>query len=747
MKNPVSTRFTRSALTLAMATALPLSNAVAQDAQQLPTAKATAQTEDSYKVDNSTSVKYTQPLLDTAKSITVIPASVMRDRNVNSLRDALRNVPGISMAAGEGGAPTGDSMTIRGFDATDDITIDGVRDIAGYTRDVYNVEAVEVAKGPGSAVYGRGSTGGNINLQSKTAKLDDFVDVGLSLGTASDYRAKVDANITLGETTALRINALSDDGGVAGRDEVENSTNAIALSLATGIQTKSRFSVQAEYQVQDNLPDYGLPWVTNYSGRDDRILTDELASLEGLAPNVDFSNFYGSVERDFEDITAQSITLKYEYDLNENTILRALARTGSVERLSIVNAPRFTYVTNDEGVRVYGDGDQVTLGGEKTRDTLDSLTVVQFDVLGQYQTGDILHDVVAGTEFYSQQFERWNFDDDGSDNFDTTPVTVDLINPNNTVAYTGTYTRTGKDQDATGNTTAFYVFDTMTFNPQWELSIGLRYDMFDTELSDGISDDEPLNYTTEDNIFSWSTGLVYKPTPSSSIYFGAGTSANPAAEDLTVGTNGNADTIDPETTTSYELGAKWELYEGKLFASAAIFRTDKKNVYTDAADDFFAEDDGNFNTLNGHQRVDGLELSIAGQVTDELSITAGYTFQDGTVINAENDDATDIGNELPRVAEHSYSIWARYDLSDQVAFGFGTQYMGERYNNAEVAARETAEDYLIFDMMASYQINDKWSAQLNGSNLTDEEYVDQIGGGHFIPGAGRYFSVSTTYSF
>ncbi len=723
--------FRRSALTLAITTALPATAVYAETIKELPTAQASAQSEDSYKVDRSTSLKYTQPLLDTAKTISVIPQSVMKDRGVTSLRDALRNVPGISMAAGEGGTPTGDQMSIRGFDASNNITIDGVRDIAGYTRDTYNVEAVEVAKGPGSAVYGRGAAGGSINLQSKTAKLEDFNDVTLHLGSESDYRLQLDSNHAIGDTTALRVNLLTDDGEVAGRDEVENSKDAIALSLATGLGTDSRLTVNAEYQKQDNLPDYGLPWVRSGD------VVAELEPYVGKAPPVDYSNFYGNTHRDFEDIEAQSLTAKYEKDLTPSTTLRLLGRVGSVERQSIVNAPRF----EDQAIST-----DIGLDHQKTRDTKDSLKVLQFDLIGQYQTGGITHNLVAGIEIAEEKFERWNYDAVVADNLAENPVLVDLYNPDPNIAFTGRYARTGKDQDATGDTTALYVFDTLTLNPQWELSVGLRYDIFEIEYDYDLSDATPAKVDAEARELSWNLGVVYKPADNGSIYFGAGNSFHPTSIDLTPSTRGNSVDLDPEKTISYELGTKWELFNGRLFASAAIFRTEKTDALTDAPDDFFLDDDGRFDLLEGKQRVDGLELSAAGQITEQLSITAAYTFQDSEVDKALGDDEALEGSELGGTPEHSFSVWGRYDVNSQLAFGLGAQYIDDRLNRTSTTASQ-ADDYLIWDMMISYQINDQWGVQLNGSNLTDEEYEDKLGGGHFVPGEGRYVSLSTSYSF
>ncbi|BCD97486.1 TonB-dependent receptor [Marinagarivorans cellulosilyticus] len=724
-----------SALAVAVTAALS-SFAYAEELRQLPVAEATAETEKSYKVDESSSFKYTQPLLDTAKTITVIPQSVMKDRGVESLRDALRNVSGISFAAGEGGQPTGDSMTIRGFSARTDMFVDGIRDIAGYTRDMYNTEAVEVAKGPGSAVNGRGSTGGSINLDTKTATLENANDVYLRVGSEGDYRATVDSNFKVGETTALRVNALLDDTDKAGRDEVNNSAYGLALSLATGLGTKSRFVLNADINSQDNLPDYGLPWVSNYSDREDRIIAPELAADEGGAPSVPFSNFYGSVHRDYEEINANSITAKYEYDVSPSTLLRAQARIGSVARESIINAPRFTY-TEVDGVRIYGDGAQISLGGEKTRDTDDSLKVIQFDLVGEYQTGSVTHNVVAGVEFSQERFERWGLEDNGSDNLDTTPVLVSQYNPDPYAAYTGTYQRDDSYQDATGDNVAIYVFDTITLNEQWELTAGLRSDKFESDYR--IDDAEPI--ATDQSMLSWSVAAVYKPVANGSIYFGVGNSFNPSAEGLTVSTRNNWADLDPEENTSYELGTKWALLNNRLNLNAALFQTIKTNARTDA------EGDGSIDALEGEQEVSGLELSAAGQLSDQWAVMASYTFQDGKVTKALNDDALTEGEALARSPKNSFSLWSTYDFNTQWSAGVGAEFMDERYNSSAPGSREKADSYTTLELMLAYQLTDQFRLQLNGTNLTDEEYVDSLGGGHFIPGQGRYIRLGGSYSF
>jgi catecholate siderophore receptor len=709
------------------------------EAEQLPIEELTVVGQaQSYAVDESTSYKYTQRVLDTPKTLTIISEDLLEDRNADSLQDGLRNVAGITLAAGEGGTPTGDQMTIRGFDARNDIMMDGVREIAGYTRDVYNVEAIEVAKGPGSAVYGRGSTGGNINLRTKTARLDEFADLGVRGGSENDHRIALDMNRRLGDSSAFRVNLLTDEGEVAGRDQVFNSKDAIAISFAAGLESSSRFFIGADVQKQDNLPDYGLPWVPNNSGRPDRVITPELAAYEGMAPPVDFGGFYGNVYRDYEDIDAESLTARYERDLSASTMLRAQFRSGSVTRESVVTAPRFFFETVN-GVRVYGP--DVTLADEKTRDTRDTLDVLQLDLIGSYESGAMTHDLVTGIEFAEEAFERYNFVDIVDDNLDSTPELNALDNPNPFIPYTGQYGRDGTSTLAEGDTSAIYAFDTMTFGPAWQLTLGLRWDRFESRNQYDYADPS-LRISAVNEETSWSLGVVHKPAERGTIYFGVGTSFNPSAEDLTATANGNDNQLDPEESISYELGTKWELVNGRLLTSAALFRTEKLHARTD--DPF---DDGNVETLNGEQRVDGIELGAVGQVTDRFSLSATYTHQDGEVVSAQGDDAALVGYELARTPERSYSLWGRYDFNPSWSAALGVQMSDDRYNSSDPAGRELAEGFTIYDVMVTYQVNERLGLRFNGGNLTDEQYANQIGGGHFAPGEGRNYTLSAHVSF
>lgn len=716
-----------------------------EQATQLPGLTVVDQGGESYIIKKAESFKYSQPLLETPKTLIVIPESLMQDRGADNLRDALRSVPGISMAAGEGGQPTGDSMTIRGFSARTDIFVDGIRDIAGYSRDIYNTEVIEVSKGPGSSVTGRGSVGGTINLVKKTARLDNFTNVGVVAGSESDYRLTVDTNHSLGENSAFRFNALTTDGGVAGRDEVENAMNAIAVSVSTGLETSTRFTLNAEYQIQDRLPDFGLPWVPNYSDRADREIHDDLKPHEGGPPPVSFDNFYGNVHRDFEDIEATSLTGHVEKDLSDNSMLYLRAKYSMVERQSIMTAPRFVS-TQIGDVSVFGP-DEIRLSSPKTRDQETTMAALQLAYVATVEAGGFTHEFSIGTEYFVEREERWQISDNDTDNLKD--VTNSLQNPNPFLPFSGSYDRVGPSNEAESTTLAFYIFNTMTLSPTWEVSAGLRHENYASDAQIDF-DDPTKKLSRDDDMLSWNLGVVNKIRDNGTIYASVGKSFNPSAEDLTASSRGNEIDLEPEESIGIEIGTKWELMDEKLFVSAALFNTLKTNARSDdpfRGDDNSRSAESRAETLSGEQRVTGLELSAFGQITPQLSIAGGYTYQDSEVVKATGDDAAFIGAELARTPNHSLSLWSSYSFSDKLVAGLGTEYVSEQFNSFRPGSREEADAYLLIDAMVAYQMNNKILLQFNVANIADERYAGLVGGGHFVPGEGRYFSLAAKFLF
>lgn len=706
----------------------------------------------SYKAETVASPKFTQPLRDVPQTIQVIPQAVIQERGATSLRDVLRNVPGISMQAGEGGGgPAGDNLSIRGFGARSDIFVDGIRDTAGggYSRDPFNIEQIEVAKGPSSTNSGRGSTGGSINLSTKTPQLDPFYRAEAGVGTDQYFRSTVDINVPFwtgsapapaatgknavsgqsspgGSQTgaAFRFNAMWHDQDLPGRDYVNNHRWGVAPSIAFGLGTPTRFTLSYMHLDQDNVPDYGIPWVARTSTNPDL--------LPGVPP-VDFDSYYGLLTRDHEYIKTDILTGTFEHDFSSRVKLRTAVRWGKNDRDSITTAPRFVNVNNST----------VLNRQFQARDQLDETLGMNTDLRWDFTTGSLKHQLVTGVEV-SRDDSHNNVRASSTGNNPTT----DLLNPNPYDPYAGIISYTGAYTDTVTDTVALYAFDTIELSKQWSFTGGLRWDSVAVDYATRAA--APALTLTglsrDDAMLSFKAALTYKPVETGSIYLGYGTSFNPSTENLTyiaapTGTNNTLSLFDadPEETRTLELGTKWDLLDEKLALTAAVFRTVKSNARTtDPADPTIV-------SLTGEQQVQGFELGFSGAITDNWRLIGGYTWLDSEV--KQSAVAAEVGSEVSNTPQHSFSLWSMHELPYGIQFGIGAQYTGSRYNNNNADTRQEAGDYVVVDAMLNYRVNDHLSLRLNGYNLFDEDYIDRVGGGHFVPGAGRSFALTATLNF
>ncbi|WP_193165117.1 TonB-dependent receptor [Microbulbifer hainanensis] len=716
---PLAKNFARIPLAAAMASTL-IAGAQAQEvatAIDSERAPEEVQVVDQQEEEAPSSVKFPRPLLDTAQTINVISEEVMQQRAATTLRDVLRNVSGISMQAGEGGTPAGDQFAIRGYNARTDIFVDNVRDFGGYTRDPFNLEQVEVVKGPSSDYSGRGSTGGSVNLVSKSPRMADSTSSNIIAGTDNYHRATLDVNRTLEgiDNAAARVNLMVHDQDVAGRNEVSNSRWGVAPSLAFGLNTDTEVTLSLFHMEQDNVPDYGIPWVPSNN--------EALAEYADQPAPVDFENWYGLKSRDFEQTETTLGTVQVEQKLGDNASLRNVTRVGTTYRDSFITAPRFASI----------DSSDIRRTDRKYRDQDDDIVSNMTDLSLTVNPGERWeHKILLGAEVSLEGEKRYTQENLGGDSQAT-----DLFNPNPNDPVLENYQRTGTFSKADSTTLAAYLSDSVQITEQWQVNGGLRYDHFELEYT---PDGSPLMERT-DSMLSYRTGVVFKPVEEGTFYLGYGTSFNPTAEALSISTSsrqpGIAD-LDPEENRSVELGTKWQVADGNLLLTAALFRTDKVNARTQDPDD-----PNDVLVLDGEQRVQGVELGVAGSLTERLSLNAGYVFLDTEVM--ESKDPEEIGKELANSPEHSFNLWGNYIVTQTLQLGLGAQYVGDRYNNT--SNLRTAPDYWIFEASGVYAFSENISAQLNLQNLTGEEYIDYVGGGHFIPGLGRTALLSVNFNY
>lgn len=694
------------------------------------------QSETSYKTDVSESKKITAPLRDTAKTLTVIPQQVIRDTGAMSLTDALRTTPGITFGAGEGGNPNSDRPIIRGFGAESDVFVDGMRDVAAQSREIFNVESVEVSKGPGSAFSGVGSTGGSLNLITKHAKLGDAYNGGYSFGSDQTQRYTLDVNKQLTDTSAFRLNLMKHDSNVAGRDTVDNSRWGVAPSFAFGLGTDTRVIVDYYHLSTDDMPDYGIPLTLS--------ATRSKYNVDGPA-SVSKSNFYGLTDRDYRKSTNDSGTIRIEHDLSDTTTLSNSFRMSRSTLDYIVTNP-------DDSRGNVANG--LLYRSSKNRNSTSKGFVNQTDLTTKFNTGGLEHSLATGIEFSYQDTHNRGYVVGVPAGTGNTCNAVLLASGDCTSAYTpnpgdswnGSITDSAAYTDTDAKNSAAYVFDTLKLNEQWSLNLGLRYDHYQIEssgYSTGGRGSVAGNFSRENttDVWNYQVGVVYKPLPNGSIYAAWSTSSNPSGE--TAGNGGleiaanNAD-LDPEKSRNYEIGTKWDFFDEDLSLTAALFRTEKTNArITDP-------DNSSFQVLDGEQRVQGLEFTYSGNITRQWKVFGGYTYMDSELTKTATE--ADKGNHMPSTPRNSFNLWSTYEVMPKLTLGAGATFVDQRFGNE--ANSVEIPSYWRYDAMANYKLTKNVDLQLNVQNLTNKRYFDQIFTTHYAHVApGRTAMMSASFHF
>jgi len=678
-----------------------------------------------YRVDQSSLSKLTESLRDTPQSITTLSRELLDDRGAISLNDALRHVPGITLGAGEF-SWQGNNPNIRGFNARDDMYLDGIRDFGSYPRDAFNLETLEVLLGPSSILFGRGSTGGAINQVSKQPTLEAVTDLSGNIGSDETLRGTVDIARPvplLGDGAAWRLNLLAHRGEVEDRDGAETERFGIAPSLSLGLGSATQLTLSYMKQMSDDRPDYGLPW------------------LNGRPAPVPRSNFYG-FDSDFLETDADIGTGRVTHSFSESINLDAQVRYARYSRESRITEPLITQPTTpttplaDVSVFRYvflGDSEERLLAGQA------ALTL-------ELQTGPVEHAVVTGVELSRETSEPVFA-------FGIGAPGTDLLNPTPTEPFTATTTDPRIRADTKGETLALYALDTLKISESWHVILGARWDRFDTDY-DAVrfqGPPTPFNagdaagnesFDQTDKVISYRAALVYKPTLDMSVYIAGSTSFNPSAQSLSLLSTGrglgvdNA-LLDPEENRSLEAGFKADLNEGALSFSGALFEIAKTNARV--------PDPNNpgFNTLGAEQRIRGLSLDVSGMPTEHLYLSSAYTYLDSEVVKAA--PGATIGATLANAPEHSLSIWANYQLTDRFDFGLGARYVSEQF--ADNNGGKSIAGYRLFDAMGRYQLSNAVTVKVNLANITDEYYFQQLHPWHVVPGPGftATFAVNVIY--
>jgi len=687
-----------------------------------------------------------QKILDTPQTINVVPAEVIKEQGVTSLQDALKNVPGITLNAGEGGTH-GDLVNLRGFSAGDDYFLDGLRDTGLYNRDVFNVEAIEVYKGPASTLFGRGTTGGVINQVTKSPELYPINDFALTGGTNAEVRGTADVNYVLGDTSAVRLNLMAQRNNIDGRPFARTQKWGAAPTIAYGLGTDTVYTLEYLHQQEDSIPDYGIPL------------------LVGAPAPVNHRNYYGLPSDDRFKSDTEIVTGKVVHKFDEIFTITDTARFGSYWFDSQQTAAIYgsaNCFSNSASPFFYSGGtlcsslpaaSQVPTTAfnplfstanvplnqiQVLRDRPSSKGIITTamnatDLSADFTVLSFVNHLTVGTQFDVEDASLIRHP-----NQNTVIVPTSLLNPNPYEAFPGTQTAISSRPITKTSTLSGYVVDNIQFDEQWSLTAGVRYDNFGARFDQNIGTQS--HFTHKDNIASPRAALVYKPTEESSLYFSYGTSYNPSAETLSLAAS-NAG-LAPEKDQTFEFGGKINVLEGQLALTAAAFNTVKTNArISDPLNP-------GLQSLAGTERMNGVEFGAQGHITENWEVTAGYTY---LAPHAVGLIAAGVPGPIPNVARDQANLWTVYDWESGLKTGIGANWTGRR----DAATGDTLSvpgttifakvpSYVTVDAMVSYPVSDTISLQLNGYNLGNQfyyaySYDTRPGENHVIPGADRSF--------
>jgi catecholate siderophore receptor len=687
-----------------------------------------------FKTDEASTGKFTAPLLDTPKSITVIPAEVLQDSGSVTLTEALRTVPGIAFGAGEGGNPVGDRPFIRGYDAQASTFLDGLRDIGAQSRELFNVESVEVIKGPSGAYEGRGSAGGAINIVSKAPKLETFTEGAVSVGNAAYKRATADGNYQIGDHAAFRVNGMYHDAGVAGRDVTSFSRWGIAPSIAFGLGTPTRATLSYYHLQSNDTPDTGIPYNNPDNPKKPPPGPRLFGPGDGSPVGVNRNVYYG-LSRDFRRDQMDMGSLALEHDISDSAKLRNITRVSKSRQDYLWTRPDGQF----EGNIYYG------MVWRRTNSRFSDVNTAtnQTELTGKFASGGIKHSYAIGLEFSRERSRNDTYKVDTSAKCARgTGVAsgyncTDLFHPNPDDPWAGSVARANNPAETTVRTQSAYVFDTIELSPRWQVNGGVRFDRYSASATTSANaQGVRSSFSRDDNLLNYQLGLVFKPAQNGSIYLAYGTSSTPSGSvagqgadtsALTPDRSGNrGDVLAPEKNRAYELGTKWNVLDNKLALTAAVFRIETTNAR-------IVQHDGTA-AMAGNKRVDGFELGWSGALTSQWQVFGGYTLLKSELRNNGGAGAAFgamNGSEFPNTPKNSFSLWTTYQPMPKLTLGGGAYYVSKVWGSANPANPKWVPAYWRFDAMAAYRIDKHTTLQLNVHNVFDRVYFNQAYASHY----------------
>ena len=707
--------------------------------------------ENKFKATQASSAKYTEALVDTAQTITVIKKELIEQQGAVTLSEALRNTPGVgTFFLGENGSTnTGDAIFMRGFDTSGSIYVDGVRDMGSISRDVFNIEQIDVLKGPAGTDNGRSAPTGSINLVSKQPLLDNFVNGSLSAGDGERKRGTLDWNRQLGEDTAFRLNLLDQDSGNPARREVRNQRWAVAPTFAFGLKGATKVYLDYLHVHQNNRPDGGVPTI----GLPGYTSPDPLRPSIALAGRVDPKNFYGS-SQDYDRVSADMLTVRIDHSFSPTLKLQNTARYGKTAQdylLTAFTATAANLLTPD----LKNPASWTLARNTRTiKDQDNQILTNQTTITAQFDQGALKHTLVGGLELTNEQQTTFGYNGTG-----TLPA-ANLYQPNPQDPLTGLkLVKNGVFADGSTTTQSAFMFDTIKIGERWILNGGVRFDHYNTTYHGAALSTASTypnlpvgtlvasNLQLADTLVNGKLSALYKPSATSSVYAMVASSKQPpGGSNFALSTTASSAAnpkFDPQVSNTMELGGKWDLLKQKLSFTAALYRTDIKNeVEQDPVDLQYYQ--------TGKKRVQGIEIGMVGEIRRNWLVSAGYTRMQTSVESGKLTTANG-ANALTYTPKQAFTAWTAYTLSNGLKLGGGARYVGQllRGTDGAIGTPVFADAYWVFDAMASYRINKQVELQFNLYNLTDKSYIAAINksGYRYTPGAPRSASLSANFNF
>jgi catecholate siderophore receptor len=674
---------------------------------------------------------------DVPQSVVIINKALMQSQGATSLTSAVRNVPGITIGAAEGGQ-IGNNININGFSARTDLFVDGMRDRGQYFRDIFALDQIEVLFGPSSMLFGRGSTGGVINQVLKKPSLKAATEITASVTSNGLVRSTVDVNTPTGENEAFRANAMIQKGKVSTRGQTDVFDFGFAPSYKFGINTPTEVTLYALVQHNWDQADYGLP------------------PVNGWPANVNRNNAYGfSDDRTMQNILTLGATVEHKFD--KDLSLRNQTQFNYVNTNVRETAPQSVGTLSPTGAFIAAPAGGFTNVSPNNlyvrqqshdRNIFDISVDNQTELTWKFDTGPVKHNLLTGFELGYESYYNQNYYRPGSCNG------VALQSPFVTNGYVGCtsllYPGAGGDPGgpemvgslatAQARSVAGYFNDTVTITPQIKLVGGVRYDVYWAQIGNTINQlntagNTTLAYADQTTYFaSVRGGAIWQPTQEQTYYVSYSTSFNPSLEQL-VSTTGISQPLPPESNESIEAGAKLGLFSDNLSLTGALFQITKQNARSQ-------NNDGTF-SATGTIRVKGVRTGVAGRITPEWQVFGGYTYLDAVILNGIGTGTT--GNQPINTPRDSANLWSTYTIAGKYEIGGGATYIGQRYaNNTDSTV---VPGFVRFDATAAYR-QPKYDIRLNVFNLLNATYYDQIiasDGGRVVPGSGLTAMLTLTH--